>query len=223
MQTQPLETPLQVRCVRSMHTLEKDEGVAARIDTRAEQLERASPRHRKSDPQDVAVRADDLAIRPRVEDEEHESIHPSVALLESQPTVEGLDIANSCLGFDTDPAAWAHGRCIPRPQVARDRKRDFRSPAERAVATNMQSLQQRGMGNVPNRIAGRKRPHRKFVSKDREQPHGCIDREIRREAPLDPAVLRTRDIQSPGYVVLTQASRQPRGPSFRGQSGQGLA
>lgn len=74
-------------------TLEEDQRVTPWIDAGPKQLEGTRSRHRKPTSKDLAVRPDDIAIGPRIKDQEHESIHTPIAFLEGQPTIERLDVA----------------------------------------------------------------------------------------------------------------------------------
>ena len=67
------------------------------------------------------------------------------------------------------------------------------------------------MSGVAHGIAVREGTHGQVVAQDREQPNSEVDRQVRRQPALDPAVLRAREPERARDVVLAKAGVQAGG------------
>ena len=150
------------------HNLHEDERISPWIDPGAEQLKSSGAGDREARGKDMAVLTENRAIPPRIEHQQHESVHVSIPFLETEATIEGLDIAQARLSFYADATCRADRRRVPRPKVAPNRQWDLRSPAEGAMAPDVQAFEQFRVRDVTDGIPSRVGSHRKILSKDRE-------------------------------------------------------
>ena len=153
----------------------------------------------------------------RVGKHQDQRVDAPVPQLEREASLESLEIARSRLGFDTNPPSRAADMSVPRPKVARDRERDLRAPAKRAVEAPPEPAQDRHVGAVADRLARGICTRRQFEPDDREEPAEHRDRDARREAALNPANLLPAQPHRATDLGLAQATIDPRPPELGGE------
>jgi len=150
---------------------------------------RPAPRYGKSLRELVPVGPQKRAVMARVGKHQDQRVDAAVPQLEREASLEGLEIARSRLGFDADPPALAADMPVPRAKVAGDRKRDFHAPAERAVEAPPEPTERRRVGAIADRLARGVCTRGQLEPDDRQELAQHRDRDVRREAALDPANL----------------------------------
>jgi hypothetical protein len=94
----------------------------------------------------------------------------------SEPALQVLTVARAYLGLDRAAERGVRDDCVPCSQIARVGQRHLRPPAQVGVEPGAELLEQRSVGSVPNRRAGRKRADRKLESNDRGQTDEILER-----------------------------------------------
>lgn len=175
--------------------LEDHDTAAARILPVAQRAQDAPPVERQSLPQPIAKRCECVPVRPSVGHEEENVTRASVADLERDPPPESLAVGEPRLGLYVHQPSSTANLGVPGPQVPLDRQRHFRAPAQAWVQLAPKAVEQRGVGSIPERIAGGVRADREF------QPN---DRTARREE------IGRRRIDLPSLKATELASRYAR-------------
>ena len=85
----------------------------------------------------------------RVGQQENQSVHLAVALLELEAARERLTIARPCFRFHRLAPTWATNQGIPRALVARVGQWHLDAPSQRRVKARVETSQQRGMARIP--------------------------------------------------------------------------
>lgn len=82
------------------------------------------------------------SVVPRIRDEQDHVLHLTVTLLQRDPSLEGLDIAQSGLRFDRPTPSRPANHGIPRPKVWRSGYRHLGPPRKRRMDSPAQTLEQ---------------------------------------------------------------------------------
>jgi hypothetical protein len=136
---------------------EDRDGVAARVDAASEGTEGVPLRERQVVERAVGGRQR-ASIASRVRDEEDHAVLVTVTLLERQTPLERLQIVEHRLGLDRDPPAEPADQGVARSEIALDRERDLRRPAEARMEANPKPLEKPDLSGVAHRVAGRVGP-----------------------------------------------------------------
>jgi hypothetical protein len=86
-----------------------------------------------------------------IRDQEDCALRAEVALLGSDPTHDGLDVVDPCLGLDHRIEAMCCGDPVGAAPITWDRDGDLGTPADRFVQSSSESPKQRDVGLVANR------------------------------------------------------------------------
>jgi hypothetical protein len=135
-----------------------------------------------------------------------------VAEFQGELAFERLPICKARLCLDA--GAPSRGRpgsdlCVPRTQIALDGERDLRVPAKRGVETPPQSLQQRELRSVADRVACRVRPNRQIKAHDGTPCPKLGERHAIQSAALEAQQLLVRSTRHVGAVPQTQTRSHP--------------
>ena len=184
---------------------------------------------RGSIPRRPTRRDADAARFARVSEiEEDEVTVRVVAELQAEAPFERLAVADPRLCLDPGaPPLWVAAAAadlrVPRPEVTFDRERHLGSPAEPRMEPHSQSLEERELRPIPDRVPGR-------VCADHEihPDHGAVgaeERKVRRInlVPLEPSHLGVRDPNGFGHICLAESGRQSRAPKIVRESPHGVS
>jgi hypothetical protein len=108
------------------------------------------------------------------------------------------------------PPIWRRDDSIPRAAIASQREWNFRLKSQGSMDTAAQSIDQRNVRGVAQRLTGRIRSNRKLETHGREQNGGLFDGQGSGPASLDPAVLGRRDSSRACDVCAAETAIQPR-------------
>jgi hypothetical protein len=111
---------------------EKQSGTGGTV-ARLEFPEHATTGHWKLISEVGSFPAHEVAVQPRVSDQQQHAVQPAIAKLQIEPSRERLEVPRRGLRFDTEsPTRPSNGR-VPRPRVADDREGNLGRPAEGVV------------------------------------------------------------------------------------------
>jgi hypothetical protein len=188
--------------------LEHDDAASARILASPEGAEHGSGVEREELTETFAEGNDRSTIRPGVGEQEDHVTLGIVSDLQREPTLDGLPIRHASLGLDaTTPRG---GRTpadvrIPGAEVAIDRERDLGSPPQAGMELGPESLEQRKLGSVANRVPGRVRAQGEVKPDDGTPGTELLDRDAVELASLEPQELLVRCAGGAGHDPETQA------------------
>jgi hypothetical protein len=165
----------------------------------------------------IPVGLQERAVVARVGKHQDQRVDAAIPQLEREASLEGLQIGRSRLRFDADPPALAADMAVPRAQVADDWKRDLDPPVERAVKAPPKLAQDRHVGPVADRLACGVCTRGQFEPDDRDEPAEPDDRDVRREAALDPANLSPAQPHRATDLRLAQSTIDPRPSELGGE------
>lgn len=173
--------------------LQEDNRAPAWVDAGRKKLDRSASWQRKALDQDIVLCADEIAVVSGIEKQQHEIVGTTIAQFQREATLQRLAIPWSCLSLDADRPRAAGDNCIPGPSVRRARKRHFGSEPQRTMKKGPKATQECCVSDVPERLARRKCPGAQLQTHCCKQARSLLDRQIGRQASLDPAVLRLRE------------------------------
>lgn len=158
------------------------------------------------------------AVVARVRHEQDGSLRPEIALLGSQPTSDGLDVVEACLGFDDGVDVSADGDAISTSRVAGEWHRDLGPQPDRRGESCGEPREQRDVPLVANGWPERMNAEVQLPAEHGRHPRQEIDVNAWSETRLDPADLRVRDAEDPtdptgacacSYPELTKLLSKP--------------
>src|SRR4029079_7745026 len=138
----------------------------------AQNLPRASRQHPAQTGSEGRERR---AVRSGVRHEENQVTIGVVAELQGELALERLAVGDARLRLDPCPPRPRVSTAdlgVPGPEVLLDREGNFRSPTQGRMEADAKSLEQRELGAVPDRIAGRVGPDREVETEHRKP---CAD------------------------------------------------
>ena len=164
----------------------------------------------------------------RIGEEQDHAGHCSVALLERDPPLEGLDVAHVRLGLDPHPHTWPVDASVPRSVVDDPGCRQlnyghFLTPLQLRVDAFPEPSQQRQLARIPNGRASREGPRRQLKADRLQHLRGSDDRHIRRSTAADPRNLTGAEVQRTSDCCITRPSGETRGLCVSHQQLDGLA
>lgn len=136
-----------------------------------------------------------------------------VAHLQAETSLQGLAIGDPRFGLDAgSPRIWRPSADIgvPRSEVALDREWHLGSPSEAWVQPRPQSLEERELSAVPDRIAGGVRTDRQVQSDHRAATADCRDGDSVHVSALETHDLLMRDAARRRDVTEAQPGADPR-------------
>ncbi len=170
--------------------------------------------------QRVPAERESAPVRPRIGDQDHDPIDPSVSLLAIDPSLQRLDVRDARLGFERRLGPDRPDHHVPGTQVARDRKGHLNAPWDRRREAPPESIEERHLGHIPNGIARRIRPN------DQVQPDGGTrsgqdqDRDARKLGAFDPPDGRVGYAHGAGNRGLAQPRTQARSTDLLADRGE---
>jgi hypothetical protein len=132
-----------------------------------------------------------------------------VAAFQGSPARAHLHVSQSRFGVDRNvPVAAKDGR-VPCPTVARNPEWHLRPPSKAGREVGSELGQQRQLGSVTNRLAGRIDAQWEVQPQHRCEHHQGFEWDPWSLAQLDTADLRVRDPDGGAYLSLSQAWAEP--------------
>jgi hypothetical protein len=173
-------------------TLEDDEAVATGILAAAEGGE-AVPRVDRELAAEIGDLVDDRPVVARVGHEEDRPLRSEVALLGTQPPLDGLNVIEAGFGFDDGLERSRVGHRIGAAQDTWERHGHLGPPPNRGMESCSESTKQGELPLVPYGCTDRMNTHAQLVSEYRCHPLENLDVHARCEPALDTECVRMGD------------------------------
>ena len=131
-------------------------------------------------------------------------LHATVAPLERDPAIEGLEIVEPRLRLDRASPAPVGDRGVPRPQVARDGQWYLGGPDETRPEACSQPSEKSSVGEVTHRIGARIRAGDEIQTNGREDARDRDQRRARGLTSLESPEMRMRYAGRGCHMAETQ-------------------
>lgn len=165
---------------------------------------------RVAGPKCVAPDTERATIRESVGDNKDDSLHTAVASLQTEASVESLDVANPGLRLGSDSLAVGLYHGIPCPTIAGNRQRHLSPHDQPTPQPTTKAAQDGDVCRVPHRIPARKRPDGQIEtycsanSGEKRNPGSDLT------AALDAPDRRVRNRRRGSHLGLAEPSCQSR-------------
>ena len=149
-----------------------------------------------------------------------------VLSLQVQPALQSLAVGDPCLGLDSSARRHRHAPldlAVPSPKAALDAERNLRAPSQGRVKSGPESVEQRQLSAVANRIAGWVGSDREIKTHDRT-PRPQLAHRYAVEFPLlETQELLMRGTRCRADLAKTQSGTDSREPMVLPDAAQGFA
>jgi hypothetical protein len=189
---------------------EKDDCARTRSLTRFERRDRLWAAERKVRDEIGCRKTQGASVVARVSDEENHDILAIVSAFQGSPARTRLHISQSRFGIDGNVPVVAKDGRVPCAPIAGNPEWHLRPPAETRSEAVSELAQQRQLGSVANRLAGRIDAQWEVQPQHRGEHHQRFERDPWSLAQLDAADLGVRNPDRGAHLSLSQSCAEPR-------------
>jgi hypothetical protein len=151
-----------------------------------------------------------LTVPARVSDKQDESVQPRITSLQLPAAIDGLDVAQLRLGFDTDPCWSDRDHPVQGTRIARDRQWHLCLQRDGCRESSAEPRQEAELAGVMRRIVCRIRTQDQLIPDRCTGKRELLDGHCLELIALDAAKGRSMEAHRRGGARDAQPDRDPR-------------